>query len=262
MDGSMLSAVRNELASIIGHENFIISFEGEKLFMYDEVQRCFTQSRLGKSHIYIQRVRDLGVIGTDVSQEDFLRQWFPVRQWFHILFTHPDRDATLAMAQEFYAAMEEYAKSSPAQLRKDNIDITKKMEQTVKGNVLFSLLLPALDRVMHIGHRNKADSEATLAVIATLVYQKQTGKLPESLEDVVNAGLLASLPVDPYSDGPLVYKVTDGGFTLYSVGPNCKDDGGVYGTHGQGSQSLWQEDRGTLDAPESGGDAVFWPVKR
>jgi hypothetical protein len=34
------------------------------------------------------------------------------------------------------------------------------------------------------------------------------------------------VPIDPYSDRPLVYRRTDDGYLLYSVGSNRVDDGG------------------------------------
>jgi hypothetical protein len=37
---------------------------------------------------------------------------------------------------------------------------------------------------------------------------------------------LERLPDDPFSGKPLVYRLTDEGFRLYSVGPNGVDDGG------------------------------------
>jgi hypothetical protein len=53
------------------------------------------------------------------------------------------------------------------------------------------------------------------------------------------------LPMDPYSSGPLVYKLTDNNFILYSVAGDFNDNGGKH-------DPKWAE--------EGNGDYVFWPV--
>jgi hypothetical protein len=68
--------------------------------------------------------------------------------------------------------------------------------------------------------------------------------------------LLSEVPIDPFSDQPLVYKKTDNGFTLYSVGYNFKDDGGVPGQY-EGTNKNPQARRWTQY-----GDVVFWPVEK
>jgi hypothetical protein len=37
---------------------------------------------------------------------------------------------------------------------------------------------------------------------------------------------LAALPADPFDGQPLHYKTKSSGYTLYSIGPDLKDDGG------------------------------------
>ncbi|MCE5185865.1 MAG: hypothetical protein LLF76_07040 [Planctomycetaceae bacterium] len=245
MDARQLDSVRKSFAQLVSNEGFSVGFEGERLFMLDEIQRSFTQTRLGKSHIYLQRISQLVPMVNDFNESAF------VKSWFHILFTHPDRDETVAAADRFYAAMDEYANYSPAELRRRNIDVTEQTMKLTKGNILLNMMLPALEKVIQLSFRNKADSEATLAVMAILQYQKQTGKLPQSLGELVKAGLLQSTPIDPYSDGPLVYRVTDGGFTLYSVGADFEDDGGTPFIADSGRQKMWAESD----------DTVFWPIK-
>jgi hypothetical protein len=57
--------------------------------------------------------------------------------------------------------------------------------------------------------------------------------------------------MDPWSDKPLVYKKTESSFTLYSVGKNFVDDGGVSAKDKDGQIQMWNEKEG---------DVVFWPV--
>ena len=67
-----------------------------------------------------------------------------------------------------------------------------------------------------------------LASLGLGAYQSRHGRYPDRLEDLVPA-LLKTLPPDPFSDGkPLRYRrESDATFTLYSIGWNEVDDGGV-----------------------------------
>jgi hypothetical protein len=56
-------------------------------------------------------------------------------------------------------------------------------------------------------------------------FKKDTGKYPPKLADLAPK-YLPAIPDDLFSGKPLVYKPSDHGYLLYSVGPNGKDDGG------------------------------------
>jgi len=64
-----------------------------------------------------------------------------------------------------------------------------------------------------------------LAEAALRRYVLQHGSPPKSLAALV-PGYLSAVPQDPYGDGPLVYRTTNDGYLLYSVGSNGTDDGG------------------------------------
>ena len=57
-------------------------------------------------------------------------------------------------------------------------------------------------------------------------YRLERGHLPESLAELVPR-YLPSIPLDPFSGQPLVYRQRSDGYLLYSVGANGVDDGGV-----------------------------------
>jgi hypothetical protein len=115
---------------------------------------------------------------------------------------------------------------------------------------MLKLLGPVHGRVGEWNWRIKAQRTALRTIISLLIYQKEKGSYPTNLDDLVSSGFLKSLPMDPWSDKPLVYKKTESNFTLYSVGPNFKDDGGVMGTDEEGKPRMWAEN----------GDWVFWPI--
>ncbi len=64
-----------------------------------------------------------------------------------------------------------------------------------------------------------------LTEAAVRSYRLAEGAPPESLAALVPK-YLSAVPLDPFGDGPLVYRRTDDGYLLYSVGANGIDDGG------------------------------------
>ncbi|MHC4467706.1 MAG: hypothetical protein ACYSYW_14325 [Planctomycetota bacterium] len=111
-----LALLQEELEKVVFDENFTISMETERLFMYDEIQRCFTEDRFGGGHLYLVRLRALGTgrfMGgyEEDSAFEFLR--IPL----HVLFTHPNKRETKEMTRQFYDFMTEICRKTPAQLR-------------------------------------------------------------------------------------------------------------------------------------------------
>ena len=63
--------------------------------------------------------------------------------------------------------------------------------------------------------------------LAARAFHLDHGRYPESLEELVPE-LLAIVPRDPFGSSNLVYRVNEKTFSLYSIGPDGKDDGGVF----------------------------------
>ena len=110
-------------------------------------------------------------------------------------------------------------------------------------------------------------TQALLTVLAILRFKNDSFRLPASLDELVSARYLQSVPMDPYNNGPLVYKPDGDNFKLYSVGENFSDDGGsneaetkqesaiIPSTEGH----LWGTTTIIVRVPV---DIVYWPVKK
>lgn len=79
-------------------------------------------------------------------------------------------------------------------------------------------------------HRNfgaLAIDRASVTAIAVALYRlDHAGQLPSGLEELRPA-YLADLPIDPASGQPFRFKADERSFTIYSVGDDGKDDGGI-----------------------------------
>jgi hypothetical protein len=95
-----------------------------------------------------------------------------------------------------------------------------------RRGMLTAMIFPALSGVLETQAKSLARHRAAEVVLAATRARLTRGELPESAESLVPEFMMA-LPRDPFlDDGPLIVKIGDDGWVVYSVGPNGKDDGG------------------------------------
>jgi len=68
---------------------------------------------------------------------------------------------------------------------------------------------------------SKAKLLAAVVALEVEIYRIRHGSWPAKLADIE-----ADLPADPFTGQPMVFKRTDDGVVIYSVGDNLADDGG------------------------------------
>ncbi len=74
----------------------------------------------------------------------------------------------------------------------------------------------------------RALNELIIAKLALRAYQQEHAAYPDTLQELVKAGILARVPMDSFAlNAPLRYQRRGTGYALYSVGPDGKDDGGI-----------------------------------
>ncbi len=64
-------------------------------------------------------------------------------------------------------------------------------------------------------------------LVALRRYRNKHGRWPQSLDEI-EPHVSAEALIDPFNDGPFVYRLTEDGFTLYSKGRNRIDEHGKY----------------------------------
>jgi hypothetical protein len=75
--------------------------------------------------------------------------------------------------------------------------------------------------------RVNTDIELTRLAAALAVFRVEHGKYPATLNELV-PGFVERLPVDHYNAKDFIYKPTNDGYLLYSIGDNGIDEGGNY----------------------------------
>ena len=254
IESNALASFQQRLQTLIDGDIFKLYFNFEKLCFLDEVQRCFTESRFGPSHIYPKRFLELANIYSDISNENPKHE--PIVDLIFTLGISPDalfspnKTETIAYTNAFYAHIDENFSKPPAQLKLEGIDTDAQISRIINNNTFLKIFIPTLSRINIPPWRNKIDAESTTLIIALVRYKQDTGAFPESLDKLIEQGYIKQIPVDPFSDNPIAYRKTDNSFLLYSWGENLKDDGGQVARDKKGKPKKFTDT----------GDWVFWPV--
>lgn len=98
---------------------------------------------------------------------------------------------------------------------------------------LTELLEPSLVAARQASLRETARRRVFATHLAIQLYRQQNSTLPETLAELSPA-VLEFVPRDPYTSGEFVYRTTDDGYQLYSVGSNLTDNQGIGDATGDG----------------------------
>lgn len=109
----------------------------------------------------------------------------------------------------------EQAKRVDEQTRTRSFEWTKPME-----------LVPVLGQAFEVHLRAVAQARCATAALAAQRFRLEHGKWPGSWGELV-PGYLEGEPIDPFTGKALMMKVADGVLTVYSVGEDLTDNGGV-----------------------------------
>jgi hypothetical protein len=253
LDVRMLEHFQKELENEISQNRVELDFQGYKLYAYDIIQRTFTDNGKSNGRLIPRSAAELmkpsiisGVGTTQTGVQQLYRDCYVKAFWAAIV--DPDRRKTVKMVDDYLLYVETLKHLIPWQLHNKGIDSDTQRRNMLK-NCYLSRCVPTIGFFYHLierFQRQKTEESALITTIAILRYKEDKGSFPKNLDDLVSAGYLKKLPMDPYSDGPLVYKQQGDDFILYSLGADFDDDGGVHSRWGDSYQ---------------GGDQVFWPVK-
>ena len=234
-----LETLQKKLQNLISGPEPVICLEAEKAFWYDQIQRTFTNDSQGSGRLL---VRGIPYVVSDWKSS----------LWSLVSFSYPDRREVVTRIDTYFEQAAEFSGKTPWHWHTEGADSDVWNKLLAKNGLMLQIAGPAHRRMAEILWRLKTDREGLLTVLALMRYQKKIGRYPTSLDEVVAAGYLEKLPMDPYGDKPLIYEKTKDSFVLYSIGLNFKDDGGEPGKSSAGRLRKWSDN----------GDTVFWPVPK
>jgi len=218
-----------------------IDFSGERLICHDYIQRVFTENGTGEGHIPRLMLKHM------MNPPDYLKnQGIPLLNEGQVpAWEKLKRRQTTQLTDEVFAYLDSIKDRTPVELHRTEHEVEDIVRQYAKHNALLSVLIPAFVKPYHVSYRLKARESALIVTIAIMRYTLDNGNLPDELGQLVRAGYIESLPLDPYSNAPFVYRKMGLDFLLYSFGQDFDDDGGIRSS----------------SENNVGGDDVFWPLE-
>jgi hypothetical protein len=266
-----LKDIQDRLANMYGTTDTTFDFEFEKILFLDIVQHTFTKGGFGGGHLIPKYLSPLVQFGSVVITLGELETEPTTREkvlYVIMSLLHARRNKTILRYEEMIDHAKKIQKMTPYEIKKSGDLIDIKYPHISNYNIHFDsflresryflvgLSMPAIESISTVKYKNQATYEATITILALKRYMVKNNAYPESLEELWSNGYIKKLPIDPYSDKPMVYKQTATNFMLYSVGENFVDDGGepvFYG--GSNTVQKWG------NVTDEGGDAVFWPSR-
>ena len=238
-DPCLLEDFQQKLQVLSTDESYTLDFISTRFGFYDAIQMVFTDDGKGDGRI------------PEGEVEHVIRSFAGMRfvpPETLIAFKNLKRRESIELADALYEYFNEVRHKTPWQLHNEGKDdLWEVIEQIAAKNPFVLILTPNVGGVLDVFCRSKVGTDALATTLGLLRYKADKGEYPATLQRLVTAGYLRKLPMDPYSDKPLVYKRTKDNFILYSVGADFDDDGGVRSNWGKGKE---------------GGDQVFWPVDK
>lgn len=194
------------------------SFQGERAFMMDVLQRMYTFDPETKTYSVGQKGIEY-YNSFEFSDGDRPDASF-VDELNAIGFA-----GALEQANRHYDAMTE-AFQSPY---REGAQVMRALDESVSSgeanrNPLMRTMMPALGRYYALHTRAETNRRASVLATNIMAYRQQHGDYPDSLDAFGDRDFI----IDPFTDQRFVYRRDGDSFTLYSLGPNGVDDGGVH----------------------------------
>lgn len=245
-ESSSLAAFQNSFEQLISRNQKELSFQADRLLAYDVIQRVFTDNGRGNGFLIPRKAVEIikaPIITTITPSEDEFEAMFrdEYRAYVWIGMFGPDRRSAKRIVDEYFDYIDKVKNLTLWQLHDKGIEPDAHLDRILTIRFMDHFL-PDIEHILEMYQQCRTSESAFITTIAILRYAKDKGQLPEKLDDLVAANYLKKMPMDTCSDKPLVYRKSDAAFTLYSVGKDFVDGGGIP-----------SED-------QDEGDWVYWPV--
>lgn len=253
IDSSALKLFQDALQAEFDKDTYVLDFEAEKMMLYDILQITFVDNGRGTGRLSCSVIKYFQTMCG--SKENFRLMC----KLFLKCLIGPTRNDMVIRIEETFASFELLKTETPWQLHTHDPIYFKRLDTSNCddcGDFILDIFLPAPFQPFNSYHQVRTNGKALLAIIAIHRFKAEKGILPATLDELVSTGYLQSVPMDPYSDGPLVYKPDKDNFKLYSLGEDFIDDGG------SNESKATEESRLRYGGPYGYSvDIVYWPYK-
>ena len=226
------------LLSVTEHASDILSFQSERLFAPDFLQRIYTDDGHGDGRLTFAGVLALGQRWGNILAYDskLIRIISPA-----LMAASGSRKELL---REYDAVIDRAEAGLHAPLRISGVidfDRERWYASTLSAAKYapLSQIVPHLPRIAVSAERYLGQRDGLVTGIALELYRRKHGNYPETLQQLT-PDLLPAVPADRITGDPVRYRIVDGKPLVYSVGSDRQDDGGkVFGKNSSETAAQW-----------------------
>ncbi len=217
------------LQSLVREQDFgsFVRFDGEKALFYDIIQRSFTDNGKGDGRLTYDGLKLMYSIVPALTGFDSPKalQHQPFSKIIGVALA--SRKETIDSFDQFISLVEEdFAKPIYEQPNRITASFEKIIEQGSGNQMFLESLVPAFEQVGGAVERRIALQDATELAIAIERFRRQFGEPPQQLDELV-PDFIREVAKDRVTGGWLNYVLVEGQPTIYSIGNDGKDDGGI-----------------------------------
>lgn len=234
-----------------------------KLGYIDKITDCFDT---GERFVYLDTVQRMpldgaAMLGSLVGDDDEVDSKFPSPVLKAVLNGLVDWNVALRMGNKKYDVIAAAGRQSTRLLRQPKFEkLNTELEQMEKdaadfnlatllggravisdkfGKIMITLLISSgVTRAFEAEDRCRTRMDLADCAYALAAFKAEhNNDYPEQLEQLM-PNYLPEVPVDIYTGKPLIYRRSESGYLLYSVGTNLSDDGGFTFGEGVGHDDL------------------------
>lgn len=244
IEPALLTRIQEQFETFVESNVVEFDFMEQRFICLDVIQRIFTDDGYEGGHIPLSAFNERKFPNGEFESD--IRNFASVSESDIRVWRKLERHRTMSDVKQYYDLAEKAFLMSPWEYNRCFNFIKISIERFEDRNPLIKTFAPAIGRLVEIKARSRANLDALITTLSILRYKADTQRLPINLKELFTAGYIKTVPDDPFSAGFITYKLTNGGFILYSFGADFDDDGGTPSKWGYG---------------EKGGDQVFWPVQ-
>ena len=205
-----------------------LPFQGERLFMLDTIQWMYTDDGHGNGRLNLSQTA--GIQRTVNGERARSSSWVNLGS-----IAFPSKKQTTRLAEEFYSAVIKAARTPRNERDALKFDPDTWLDQLSKRHILIHIMVPAVGKAIETRDLFDTLLAGTRTMVAIERFNLRDGLYPATLDQLV-PDFLTALPVDPFArDGRFIYRTLDPAadefgrsYTLYSVGIDQTDDGGLH----------------------------------
>ncbi len=248
IDPMILRNFQEALSAQFNSNHFVPSLQTQKFEAYDLLQRTFVDNGKGTGRLAWSAGWPKNMCGNT-------NQFAELKMRLQCCLFGPTKKEIEAQIDRILTQSDLIMQKTPWQVQNQDATFFAEIVKIENSHIFFAVSAFTINpkRLLNVYYQTNTQTEALITVLAILRYKNDTGGLPQSLNDLVVADYLKSVPNDPYSDKALIYKLTEDNFKLYSVGEDFTDDGGIISKEKTTNKTLSI----TIKSP----DIVYWPVK-